>query len=306
MTGRAIEALTEENKAESGGIAMLKKEELKNNILLELIPDKNNIGESLRLSEKYGASFEYNDFMLGSVLYNKKAAAGLIDFYKSLERDRGLDTLHGAFLDITPHSDDPEIRAISEKRMRQSMDVASALGVRAVIFHTNTIPNFRSSQYLDNWLKRNEELIRRLSEEYSGTGIFMENMFDETPEDLMRLAESLRDLDSFGVCLDYAHASVFGKKLPVREWTDSLMPYVKHIHINDNDLSIDRHWTVGEGSINWLEFSESMKFWMERKSREDNSCISVLIEMNDMDSFERSCEYMIKHDIYPFYRGNNA
>ena len=67
------------------------------------IPDANNIEKSLELSRKYNGYFEYNDFMIPSVLDDEKRIAELIAFYKGLDRDRSQDTLHGAFLDVTVH-----------------------------------------------------------------------------------------------------------------------------------------------------------------------------------------------------------
>ena len=79
-----------------------------------IIPKENEIEESLRLSEKYHANFEYNDFFLPFILDDEEKKKELIEFYKSLPRDRSMDTLHGAFLDVTLHSADRKIKEISE------------------------------------------------------------------------------------------------------------------------------------------------------------------------------------------------
>ena len=37
-------------------------------------------------------------------------------------------------------------------------------------------------------------------------------------------------------------------------WADELKEYVKHIHLNDNNLKVDQHLGWGRGQINRLQF----------------------------------------------------
>ena len=67
--------------------------------------------------------------------------------------------------------------------------------------------------------------------------IFMENMFDEEPDMLAQIAEKMQDEERFGVCFDYAHAQVFGDNID--DWMLQFGRFVKHMHINDNDLKND-------------------------------------------------------------------
>ena len=87
--------------------------------LYEIIPDSSNIRRSLDLAEKYGAVFEYNDFMLPGYLDDRAECRRKMIFYKSLGRDCSNDTLHGAFIDISVHSEDSLIRKVSRFRVRQ-------------------------------------------------------------------------------------------------------------------------------------------------------------------------------------------
>lgn len=254
------------------------------------IPDVQNIEMSLELTRKYNGYFEYNDFMIPAVLDDAEKVAELIEFYKRLDRDRSNDTLHGAFLDVTVHSDDPLVYKASLQRVRQSMDIAKQLDIRGVVFHTNFIPNFRVAFYQKNWLERNEKFWRQILNEYPELCIFMENMFDEEPDLLATLAERMKDETRFGVCFDYAHAQVFGHD--INDWVNRLAPYTVHMHINDNDLKDDLHLMVGEGQIDWKLFTKLM-----RKKEIDTS---VLIEMKSPKNQEKSLEYMLKNRIYPY------
>ena len=286
--------------------------------MLHLIPNMNDIKETLLLSERYGAAFEYNEFAMPAVLSDEARIKEIIAFYKGVDRDRSNDTMHGAFLDITIHSEDPDIRKASEHRVYQCMDIADTLGIRGVVFHTNTIPNFRNKPYLNNWLKMNEALFRTVTDKYPHISVFMENMFDEVPDDLAMIAEHMKDVDNFGVCFDYAHANVFGRKLSIETWAHMLMPYTKHMHINDNDGLIDQHAAVGQGSIDWDKFNELVGGYVRgngsgAEANGEDGCVklqdngqkavpapSVLIETANLGNFKKSCEFMSEHGLYPF------
>ena len=256
---------------------------------VSIIPQRNNIEESLRLSKEYNANFEYNDFFLPFVLDDENKKKELIEFYKSLQRDRSNDTLHGAFLDVTLHSSDTRIREVSELRVRQSMDIAKELGIRGVVFHTNMIANFKDAAYMDNWVKTNAAFYKKLLAEYPGIFVFVENMFDFDPDMLVALAEELKEESYFGVCLDYAHATI--SKVPAKEWFKVLKPYIKHMHINDNDLNNDQHKALGNGDIDYQEFTELMK--------ENNMEVSVLVEVSKIEDQIISLEYMKQKSVYP-------
>lgn len=259
---------------------------------LYMIPERENIRESVQLSEEYGAQFEYNDFFSPAILDEEKKKKELIDFYCSLTRNRDRDMLHGAFLDVTPHSEDAEIRKVSEYRVRQSMDIALRLGVRGVVFHTNFIPNFKTPSYMEHWVCANEAFYRQLLTEYPALEILVENMFDTEPVLLAELAGRMREEKRFGVCLDYAHMWAFGVEAEAEDWMSALLPYTHHIHINDNDLKVDLHQAVGEGKIDWSKFDAFM--------RSGGAECSVLIETRTIRKQRASLEFMKKNAIYPF------
>jgi sugar phosphate isomerase/epimerase len=257
---------------------------------LYIIPDALHIEESLALAERYGAYFEYNDFYIPEVYENETRVDALIELYKSLPRDRSLDTLHGAFLDVTVHSADSEIRAVSDKRIRQSMDIARRLGACAVIFHTNLIANFKTQSYIDGWISKNAAYWRALSSEYPDTKIYIENMFDSDPTPLKKLMESVSDVPNIRACFDFAHAAVFGND--VKEWADAILPYAEHVHINDNDGVADLHLEIGTGMLDYAPLCRALA--------ESKASPSVLIEMRDASAQARSIEYMQKNHMYPF------
>lgn len=256
---------------------------------LHIIPDKANIEESLRLLEKYHAAYEYNDFFLPDILDDKKRQLEIIEFYAKRRNDFSQDTMHGAFLDVTVHSTDRRIKEISEFRVRQSMDIAKEMGLRGVVFHTNRIYGFRDEAYLRNWVETNCDFFRKVCEEYPNQQIFMENMFDEAPDVLCDLAEKMKECKNFGICLDYAHAVI--SDTPVAGWMKTLAPYVRHMHINDNDLKNDLHAAVGQGKIDWKKYSQEVENYQINAS--------ILVEVSGIEKQKASLEYMMQEHIFP-------
>lgn len=257
---------------------------------LYMIPDRNRMEESLQLAEDYHAAFEYNDFFNPAVLDDQKKIEELISFYCGQPHDRSKDTMHGAFLDVTIHSEDSLIRKASEQRLVQSMEIAQDMGLRGVVFHTGRLHGFRDEKYLENWLNVNEIFFRELSQKYPKQQIYIENMFDEAPDILARLAERFENEPRIGVCLDYAHAAI--TNIVEEEWVRTLAPYILHMHINDNDKVNDLHQEIGTGQIDWRAFDSGM--------RRFGVNASVLVEMRDLDWQRRSMEYLKKNKLYPF------
>lgn len=258
---------------------------------LYCIPKPEHIQEFVKFANDCDAGFEYNDFFLPDVLDAPDRIQDLIDFYRSLDRDRSEDTLHGVFLDMCVNSSDARIFAATDLRIHQSMDIAESLGVSAVVFHTNHIPNFRLTSYRQEWLERNERYWRALLAEYPRLCVYMENMFDEEPELLTRLAARMADEPRFAVCLDFAHAFLSGT--PLADWCGALAPYVRHLHINDNDGVEDTHHPVGSRRLPW----DTYRAFIASLPKE--RLPSVLIEVRSYEDLAASVSYMKEHGLYP-------
>lgn len=250
--------------------------------MLEIIPSLGEIDEYMRLAEQYGLAFEYNDFFAPGLLDDSAALKERIRIYKSLNRSRESDTLHGAFYDVLPFSWDSGIRKNSVYRMRQSVEIAEELGCRGVIFHTNFSPDFLNNEkYRKNWLECMREVITQLLSD-SSCDIYLENMFDQSPNELAELSALLQGESRFGICLDIAHMRLATDK--PREWFRALAPYIKHFHLNDTHLEYDEHLALGQGSIDWLEIEALLEeYGLKDKSR--------LIEVSGLDKIQESLKY---------------
>lgn len=254
-----------------------------------IIPDEACLDASLELAKKYNCAFEYNDFFMPQILDDVQKQDEIIEYYAKRRSDFSKDTMHGAFLDVTVHSLDPRIREISELRIHQSMDIAKRMGLYGVVFHTGRIGGFRQEIYVKQWMEQNQRFFRELAAEYPAIHIYLENMFDEAPDILADLAKKMEDVQNFGICLDYAHASL--TNCPGKEWIQNLAPYIRHMHLNDNNLVTDLHQPIGDGMIDWQIFEKLMKQYAVDTS--------VLIEVKGIEAQKKSLEYMKQFHIFP-------
>ncbi len=269
---------------------------------LYLVPDRKDMERMRGLAAEYGCAFEYNDFYIPKVMDDTGEQKQIIADYRKYKEEVGKkifsenmfseDTMHGAFLDVTIHSDDPLIVSASMLRVRQSMLIAKNMGLRGVVFHTGRLAGFRAPDYLRNWRDRNAAFFTEIALQYPEQQIYMENMFDEAPDILAGLAEKMRNIKNFGVCLDYAHAML--SKCSRREWIETLAPYIRHIHINDNDKQNDLHLAVGAGQVDWQEFDHLIRQYRVEAS--------VLVEVRGFEAQKESLQYMKRYGIYPMER----
>lgn len=251
-----------------------------NKFIIEGIPEIDRIKEWTELSEKLDIAFEYNDFFMPGCINDDDEYKRRFKLYKDLNRKAGRDTLHGVFLDITINSKDKMIRQICRERCEKSVITAQELKCRGVVFHTNYIVGFKSDSYREEWLKHNAEYYHELAAKYPDVNILIENMFDETSELITKLAEECSDIPNFGICFDAAHAAIGNE--PISEWIDNLKKYIKHVHINDNDLLKDLHLPLGEGKIDY-GFLENKPF---------PKADSILIEVKGIEGFKKSYDYL--------------
>ena len=251
---------------------------------LLIIPDYNQIEKCLTVAKEYDCGFEYNDFYIPDFLEDDKGCRERIAYYKTLQGAPGYCTMHGSFFDVTVASDDPRIVEASDYRIEQSIRIAKELNAKAVVFHTNFIPNFHMDYYKENWVERNAVYWAEKLKKYPDINIYIENMFDMSYELLAGLAERLKQYSNFGVCFDFAHAHAFGDASEIDCWVKALAPYVKHIHINDNDLEKDLHLPLGEGKIDWNYFRTVYETYFPQAT--------VLIEVKDPDGAKRSLQFL--------------
>ncbi len=249
---------------------------------LLVIPDRSNLDESLQFAGEYDLGFEYNDFFSPSVLDDKNLLNKIENSYLSCKLP-SYCTMHGAFFDVIPFSPDDRIREISQQRIEQSITVAKQMGCKAVVFHTNYNPFLNSAVYVKGWIDNNTAYWSSVLKRHSDIAIYLENMFDTSPDIMSGLAEKLCEYDNFGICLDYAHASISPTDTLV--WVQRLGKYVRHVHLNDNDLNADLHLPWGNGMIDREKFYRCYDDYMNEAT--------ILLETTSVGAQRSSVETLI-------------
>ena len=128
------------------------------------------------------------------------------------------------------------------------------------------------------------DFVEKLLLQFPDLSIYMENMFDDDPDMLRMLSERLIKYPNYGVCLDYAHASLSRTKIDI--WVEALAPYVRHVHINDHDGKHDLHLAVGSGVTDWKKFAVFYEKYFSR--------LTVLVETTRPDWQKQSLDYLMR------------
>lgn len=199
-------------------------------------------------AQRYGVGVEVQTFAFPAQL-NKDFAAALDDVARLAGSACGPIGCHGAFMDTVHFSMDREVRAVARKRYLESLDVAEAIGARYVVFHSQFNPVIRVPVYLQSYLDGSmqfwPEVLREA--ERRKLVVYMENMFDEAPEPMLRVIEKIAS-PTLRLCLDIAHAAVFSR-LPLTDWIDAFGAHLGHVHLNDCRGEQDDHLGLGQGAL---------------------------------------------------------
>ena len=204
------------------------------------------------------------------------------DWYRDCGRTRAL---HGAFIDVNPASGDPGFWALSRRRCRESCELALALNVKYVVFHSSAFPFLRGA-YLSHWAGVCAEFYTELADEY-GLIICVENSMDVNPEPLCTL---LRETSAaqVQVCLDIGHAHY--AQVPLEQWFDELGEHIGYLHLSDNNGQFDEHLPLGLGNVDWA-LADSL--W-----RQLGRSVPMTLEVGGITDVEQSLTYLKRHGYF--------
>lgn len=177
-------------------------------------------------------------------------------------RERGKRiTVHGPFWDLCSGSIDPEIRRVTLSRLDSLFAVVEKIRPEQVVCHTGFDPRHHRGHrrmWAENSLAVWTGFVRRA--EIMRVPLVLENVWEEDPELHVELLEAVKS-PWFGFCLDVGHQHSFSKT-SLDEWLRATGPYLKEVHLHDNDGSFDTHLPVGSGTI---DFDLLFHFLCERK-----------------------------------------
>lgn len=202
---------------------------------------------------------ELQDFVTGEVL-NGDWASVADHAKKLLDGHEGRVGIHGPFWGFTVDAKDPDIREIVKKRLLQGLEVCEAIGGTHMVVHSpystwdyNNLDNYETGRATKIELCHltMREAVKRAED--IGCELVLENIEDKDPYARIELAESFGS-QAVKISIDtghahYAHGSTGAP--PVDYFIKAAGNNLRHIHLQDADGYADRHWTLGEGTINW-------------------------------------------------------
>lgn len=212
---------------------------------------------------------------------------------KLLDGFSGRLGIHGPFWGFVINSQDPDIRAVVAKRLDQALEVCAAVGANQIVIHSPyTTWSFNN---LDNNAGERERVIENTHltlkaavkrAEDMGCTMVIENIEDKDPLDRVRLAESFNS-PAVAVSIDtghahYAHGSTGAP--PVDYYVKAAGNLLQHIHLQDADGYADRHWALGEGTVNWRAVFSALA-QLESNPR-------LIIEIKDKSKIPASVAYL--------------
>jgi len=158
-------------------------------------------------------------------------------------------TVHAPFIDLNPGSLEPYVLEATRKRFSETVLIAKALGAEVIVFHSGYHPQ-KVNPFYGAWFKRAVETFEFVLSEWDGK-IAIENVFDETPENLENFMRELPE--RVGVCLDVGHLNLFSR-VPLEEWFDRLGDRIYEFHVHDNFGVSDDHLPMGKGNVDFNVF----------------------------------------------------
>lgn len=152
---------------------------------------------------------------------------------------------HGPFADLAPCCIDPRVRQVSMERYIQAVKLAEHYGIKRIVLHSGFIPQVHFPHwYHEEGEKFWKELLAQLPQDVE---IYLENVMDPNPGLLTSLVRKVAD-PRLGLCLDVGHANAT-ESHTVLQWLEAFKPWLRHVHIHNNDGIHDRHDALNEGTI---------------------------------------------------------
>lgn len=161
--------------------------------------------------------------------------------------------LHLPFSDINPASVIPEARRLAMRRIMDSIESASGLGITSMTLHPGQLSSisWRDRRWALETARSSIKEFYALASEL-GVRINLENMpygkfmLGHSPEELSLLSEEL-DTGTWGICYDVGHGFISGYEDDFLASPGS----ITNLHVHDNDGGEDSHLIPGRGSIDF-------------------------------------------------------
>ena len=169
--------------------------------------------------------------------------------------------LHAPFNELHPAAIDGEALLLAIKRMNQAYCICENFGIKKMVVHSGYLPFV----YFKSWhTGRSVEFWQEFMAEKPGDfTICIENVLEDEPYMMAEMMERLNReyrRDNIGICVDIGHANCMSGE-DINTWIKVLSPYIKHMHIHNNDGEHDLHAPFDSGTMDVesiLDFAEKV------------------------------------------------
>jgi len=184
-----------------------------------------------------------------------------------LDGHTGRRGIHGPFDGIALMSKDRKVRALASERLCQGLYFGAEFGATHMVVHSPFM--FFGSPFLPHSRGFEQEaqieLVHATLEPVLalardvGCMLVFEGIQDKHPGPLLALVGSFES-DLVRMSLDIGHAMITNRLggPPVDQWVREAGPLLAHLHLQDSDGNIDRHWAPGLGQMNWYALFEAL------------------------------------------------
>ncbi|MCF3593461.1 sugar phosphate isomerase/epimerase [Rhodobacteraceae bacterium LMO-12] len=168
--------------------------------------------------------------------------------------------IHGPFSGFELNVKDREVRGVVRARLDQALEVCERLNARQMVIHSPY--DAWDANNLDNGPKDRAKSVAAILEtlgpalkraEAAGVEMVVENIKDTEPA-LRRAVVEAADSAALRLSVDTGHAEwahVSAGAPSVAEFVTDAGEMLGHVHLQDADGFADRHWVLGEGSIDF-------------------------------------------------------
>ena len=204
------------------------------------------------IAERFGIDVEVDHFCQAENMDGDKCAQAKADLTR-LAKQYNIKILHAPFNELHPAAIDPRARALAMDRLNQAGEIAIEMGINKMVVHSGYIPFV----YFKEWHRdRSVEFWQEfMADKPKNFEICIENVLDDEPYTLTEIVREVND-PRVGLCLDVGHANIVGSfmngksvSVSLEEWLGGMAPYLKHLHIHNNDGTGDFHNEIMNGTV---------------------------------------------------------
>lgn len=237
--------------------------------LSSLLFPKKTLEEVVKVTSSFG--FEHVEIICDVPHFPPRFNLRGILKLKKLINSYGLSvSVHAPFWDLNPASHYAEIKKLTTKQVRKSIDVCSTLGGSVVTTHPGRCPIPELNSTLEMTKNLFEDFVSDCSSYAHKNGVVLavENMSDITQpywamEEFISL---LGEFEHLKITFDIGHAYIAHRRKkasqPEKEVAEMIRKAKNHIaciHIHDNKGFRDDHFLPGDGDIKFERIFEVIK-----------------------------------------------